>query len=131
VMLREGRFEEPPEELQNGSYKIVYTSKIAMAIKAAQDNATVDMIQLCSLMNPFDQSVPMVVKWRDRYRAACRNRGIPVADMRTDEEIDEMMAQMQQAQEAMQKAEMADKAVSNLGPEAQKMTANAVGTFAA
>lgn len=134
MMLRAGELGEVPAELQGGSYKITYTSKIALAIKAAQDNATVEMLQLCSLMQPFDQSVSMVVKWRDRFRAACRNSGLPSLDLRTDEEIDAMLASIQQAQDAMQKAEAAKNAsesVRNLGPEAQKIATNAVAQFAA
>lgn len=134
IMLRSGALDDIKAELGEGNYKIVYTSKIALAIKAAQDNATVDMLQLCSLMQPFDQSVGLVIKWRDRFKAACRNRGIPVDDMRTDEEIDQMIAQMQQAQEAMAKTEQATKlagAAKDLGPEAQRVVTNAVGKFAA
>lgn len=136
MRIREGRVHAPPPvDVSNGSlgYKIEYTSKIALAIKAAQDNATVDMVQLCSLMTPFDQSIPMVVKWRDRYRAACRNRGLPAGDLRSDEEIDQMMAQMQQAQDAMKKAELAEKttkSAQNLGPRAQEIATNALGQFA-
>lgn len=128
MMLREGLFDPPPVEMGQ-EYKITYTSKIAMAIKAAQDNAVVDMLQLCSLMAPFDQSVPMVLKWRDAYRQMARNRGVPANMMRPDEEIDEMVAQMQQAASALEAAKVANEAAGaaqKLGPEAQNAALSAI-----
>ncbi len=83
-------------------------------------------------MAAFDQSVPLVIKWRDRYRAAARNRGIPAQDIRSDEDIDAMVAATQAAQQAMQEAEVAEKtskAAQNLGPRAQEIATNAVAQF--
>jgi hypothetical protein len=101
ILLRANQFDQPPADM-SGVFKIVYTSKIALAIKAAQDNALVEMLNLCSLMTPFDQSVPMAVKWRDAFKATARNRGLPSTLLRDDEEIDAMIAQQQQAAAAMQ-----------------------------
>lgn len=133
IMAREGRLPDLPADIVDGvRFRIVYTSKIAAAIKAAQDNAIVDMLQLCSLMQPFDQSVSLVVNWRKAYRNAARNRGVSAEVIRSDDEVDEMVAQMQRAEAAMREAELAKKtseAARNLGPEAQRVAANAVGQF--
>jgi hypothetical protein len=130
IMFRAGMFPPPPEEaMQDGGYEIVYVSKIALAIKAAQNGALMEMLQLCTEMANFDQSVPMVVKWREAFRDVARNRGTPQDWMRTDEEVDAMVAQMQEAQAAMQQAqtaEMAAGAVQKLGPAAQEKAAKAL-----
>lgn len=129
IMLRNGRFNAPPADLP-ASYKIVYTSKIALAIKAAQDAALMEMLQVMSMMAPFDQSVPMVIKWREAYRQAARNRGVPATLFRTDEEIDAMVQAAQQAAQAQQAAELATQATGaakNLGPKAQDAMAAQLG----
>jgi hypothetical protein len=130
LMARGGKFAPPPPEvLQGGEYRITYVSKIALAIKAAQDNALVEMLQLCSLMAPFDQSVPMVIKWREAYKSTARSRGVSPDLIRTEDEIDELVAQAaaaQARQQALAAGESLTKSVSNLGETAQRKATEAI-----
>jgi len=130
MMLRNGEFETPPMELaEGGDYEISYVSKIALAIKAAQNNSLMELLKITEAMVPFDQSVAMVVDWRKAFRDVARNRGTSADWMRTDEDVDTMIENMQKAATAQQAAETAKTAsetAKNLGPKAQDAAAGAM-----
>lgn len=133
IMLRSGQFDDLGFRPEDGAYQVTYTSKIALALKAANDSALLELVDIAALLQPFDNSVGMVVKWREAMRSTARNRGMPTEFLRENEEIDKMVEQMQQAQEAMQKAAMAEQmagAVQKLGPDAQKAATAAVAQSA-
>jgi len=130
IILRNGLYPPPPVELNRAGYEIVYTSKIALAIKAAQNNALLEVLNIASLMQPFDQAVGAVIDWTKALRDVSRNRGLPAEWMRSEEDVAAMVAQMQQAQQAMQQMQMAESssaAIKNMGPKAQDAAATAMG----
>lgn len=129
IILRSGLYPPPPQDAVEQGYEISYTSKIALAIKAAQNNALLEVLNICTLMQPFDQAVGMVVDWAKALRDVARNRGLPQEWMRSEEDVQAMVAQMQQAQQAMQQAALAEqmgKTVKNLGPKAQDAAAKSI-----
>tara|TARA_R110000824_G_scaffold220932_1_gene408045 strand:- start:787 stop:1245 length:459 start_codon:yes stop_codon:yes gene_type:complete len=129
VMLREGMFTPPPEGLEGTDYEISYVSKIALAIKAAQNNSLMELLQIANAMMPFDQSVASVVNWRKAFRDVSRNRGTSADWMRTDEEVDQMISDMQKAAAAQQAANTAktmSETAKNLGPQAQQAASGAM-----
>lgn len=129
VMLREGMFTPPPEGLEGTDYEISYVSKIALAIKAAQNNSLMELLQIANAMVPFDQSVASVVNWRKAFRDVARNRGTSADWMRTDEEVDQMISDMQKAAAAQQAANTAktmSETAKNLGPQAQQAASGAM-----
>jgi len=123
IMLRQGRFGDVPPELAAGAeYEIAYTSKIALALKAANDAALLEVVDIAALVAPYDSSVSMVIKWRQAFRKVSLNRGMNVEDMRTDKEIDDMVEKAQAERQAKEGAEMMNQAagaVQKLGPNAQ------------
>jgi len=131
LMMREGMFKEPPMDIgdSGGRYEIAYVSKIALAIKAAENNSLMELLEIANAMVPFDSSVAMVVDWRKAFRDVSRNRGVKTDWMRSDDDVDEMIERMQKAQEAMQAAQTAEtlsKTAKNLGPEAQSAATGAM-----
>jgi hypothetical protein len=128
IMLRQGQFDDLGFE-EGEAYEIAYTSKIALALKAANDTALLELVDIAALLQPFDQRVGMMVDWAKAFRDTCQNRGMSATNLRTIAEVDKMMAQMQQAQQAMQAAQMAESvtgSIKNLGPDAQKQAMQAV-----
>lgn len=116
----------PPEPLQGAGYNIVYVSKIALAIKAADNQAFATMMTLVEQIAPIDPSAVNLVKWKDGFRRVGHNIGIAASLMRTDREADKITAMQQEAmqkQQAAQTAEIGTAAVKNLGPQAQAAAA--------
>lgn len=116
----------PPEAMQGAGYNIVYVSKIALAIKAADNQAFATMMTLVEQMAAIDPTVVNLFKWKDGARRVAHNVGLTAALIRTDREADKLTAQQQEAmqkQQAAQTAEIGTKAVANLGPQAQAAAA--------
>lgn len=129
ILLRAGAFGEMPQVAVNPRFEIVYVSKIALAIKAAQANSLMQVAQLVEAISPFDEGVALVVKWAKATRDVARDMGLRADWLPSDEELENGIAQMQQAKVAMQQAqtaEMAAGAVRNLGPGAQEKATSAI-----
>ena len=133
ICLRRGLFPPAPASVvESGvlAYEVDYVSKIALAIRAAQNNALAVMMQIVTEMAQFDPSVMHVVKWREAARDVMSNQGFPAKWRRTDEEVDAIMQQIAEQQAAMAAPEAAEKlagAAEKLGPGAKKAMAQAVG----
>lgn len=127
AMLRSSAFAPPPEV--NGvemEYEIDYVSKIALAIKAAQNGALVTMMQIVGQMAQFDPNVAHIINWPKAARGVARNTGLPVDWQRSESEVEEILeaqAEAQQMAEMEQAVGTADKlagAAQKLGPGAQQ-----------
>ncbi len=116
ILARKGML-PPADELDPDSdeYEIVYTSKIALAIKSAQNQAFATMMQLVTAVAPLDPRAVNLVNWLDGLRSAGSNLGLEADLMRSDREIDAMTQAQQEAAQLQQAAETA-----KLGSEAAK-----------
>lgn len=123
IIIREGLVSQPPPEVVNGlEYEIVYTSKIALALKNAQNQSVSTIMTLIQQLGALDPTVTNIVKWQEAARLVIRNVGLPAFVIRSVAEADAMTKAQQQAQAAQQQAETAQtatQAMKNLGPTAQ------------
>lgn len=132
ICMRAGVFSPPPPAVvEKGvlEYEVEYVSRIALAIRAAEDNSLMVMMQLVSEMMNFDPSAVHVFKWREALRRSASNKGFPTALIRTDEEVDEIVAgiaQQAQAAQAPQMVEQLAGAAQKLGPGAQRKLTEAI-----
>jgi len=127
LRLRSGRASAPPVDIsvEGGvAFKIAYTGEFALRLRAMQDRGTVQAMSLCGQLAQLDPSVIHVVNWRDQFRTMAKNFGVPALVIRSEAEVEEIMAAQQQAQaQAMQAQQIAQMSntVKNLGPGAQAM----------
>ena len=135
MLFRLGRFPSPPQsvmvETQPGMMglampEVTLTSKLAMAIKAAENNAFVQMV---SILAPLAQMDPTILDNYDLDKATRgigRNLAVPTGWERSIEEVGELRqgraqaAQQQQAIEQAQGAAKAAKDASAASPEVRK-----------
>jgi len=134
MRIRSGRATPPPvsiaEEEGGSDYKITFAGRIAHEIKASQDRGSMQVIELAGVLAQLDPSVLHVVDWQGRLRAMARNWGLPVEDIRTEEEVAQIMQAQAEAQQQAAAAEQAlgmSGAVKNLGPRAQEAAVDALG----
>jgi hypothetical protein len=124
IVLRSGLVEPPPPEIQGIKYEITYTSKIALAIKAAENQSIVTMMTLVQQAAAVDPSAADLLKWPESLRMMARNIGVPASVLRTEAEQKAMSAQRAKMEQAAQAAEVAKTAAQGaqaLGPKAQEM----------
>jgi hypothetical protein len=130
ILARSGVLLPIPDDLENGAeYEIVITSKIALAIKAAENQALATMMTLVEQASALDPSVRNVIKWDESVRDVARNVGMRSNRIRSPREaaaITQQQQQAAQAQQAAQTGEIASRAVKNLGPEAQTQAARKI-----
>lgn len=135
MLFRLGRFPSPPQsvmvETQPGMVglampEVTLTSKLAMAIKAAENNAFVQMI---GILSPLAQMDPTILDNYDLDKATRgigRNLAVPTNWERSIEEVGELRqgraqaAQQQQAIEQAQSAAKIAKDASAASPEVRK-----------
>jgi hypothetical protein len=124
ILARGGAYPAIPADLEHdGEYEIVYTSKIALAIKAAENQAFATMVQIIEQIAPLDPSVVNMFRWRDGLRRLARNVGMPAKLLNDDRTVDQMTADQQKAAAAQQQAQTAElmtRSAKNLGPQAQQ-----------
>jgi len=132
ICMRKGVFSPPPPSVVDKGvleYEVEYVSKIALAIRAAEDNSLMVMMQLVAEMMNFDPSAVHVFKWREALRRSASNKGFPTSLIRTDEEVDQIMQGIAQQAQAAQAPEMLEKvagAAQKLGPGAQRKMVEAI-----
>jgi hypothetical protein len=134
VLARSGMLPPVPDEIMQGAeYEITYVSKIALAIKAAETQSFVTMLQLVTDAAAIDPSVVNVINIREGVREVARNIGVSSRLIRNNREVDKMTAQQQKAMQEAQAAqtmEMATRSAKNLGPDAQKAATEAAAAAA-
>jgi hypothetical protein len=118
ILARSGAL--PPdviEALQGAEYEITYISKVALAIKAAENQAFATMMTLVSSAAAFDPSVVNVIDWGEGVREVARNVGVKSSLVRSKRMVQQMaqaQAQAQQMAQGAQIAETATKAAKNI-----------------
>lgn len=132
ICARRGVFSQPPQSVIDRGvfdYEVEYVSRIALAIRAAENSSLALMMQLVTEMMAFDPSVVHVFDWRGALRRVSSNQGFPASLRRTDEQVDAIMAgiaQQQAMQQAPEAAERLAGAAQKLGPGAQRAAAEAI-----
>lgn len=128
IGIREGRIESPPPEVManGGGYKIIYSSRVALAIKLLENKNLLQLIDVIIPMRELDPHVAKVIKSRDFIRRLSENLAVDPDLIETEENIVEQIRQeneMAAMQQQLEMAETASKAVSNLPQRVQKQIA--------
>lgn len=130
IVIRSGRMPPPPPGIiENGGYEITYTSKIALALKSAENQSIATITALLGQLAQFDANCLDIVNLPEAVRRVAHNIGLPAALIRSEAEAAEIAAARAQQQQAMQAAQLAEQgagAVQKMGPDAQKAATEAM-----
>lgn len=125
----------PPSEMlaDDGTlmieFNIAYISKIALAIKAAENQAFSTMLTILQQVTPLAPEVVNLFKFEDSLRDIAANVAFPARNIRTPVEYQQRLAAQAEAQKAATapaQAEASTQAVKNLGPIAQQSAARKI-----
>jgi hypothetical protein len=122
---RPGVFDVPPEsvrEMAMIAYVVQYTTKLALAIRALQSAAIVDVAATHAQLAQLDPGVMHVIDWSAAARVLAQNSHVPNEIIRSAQEVKDILeaqAEAAAAQQAMQAATQGARAAKDLGPEAQ------------
>jgi hypothetical protein len=141
ICFRAGKFPEPPMEVLIPTVdgvslplpQVSYTSKIAMAIRALENQAFMQFVEIVAPLVQVDPTVLDAVNTDKAIKGLARNLSLPVEWVRTDDEIAGLRQQRAQAQAAQAQAEQAKllagaaKDVSQVDPAMRQEMAAAAG----
>lgn len=135
IMYRNGRFKPLPAGIDPSllEFEVDYVSKIALAIKAIQNQALATAVQLITTMVQLDPLLVNLLKCEDAARQVMSNSGVPSAWVRSKSEYARLCQLQQQEQQRLQMAQAAEagtQAIKNLGPTAQSAAAAGVASAA-
>lgn len=123
IMYRNNRFKPLPVGINpNLQFDVAYVSKIALAIKAIQNQALATAVQLIQTMVAIDPMLVNLLKCEDAARQVLSNAGVPTAWIRTKSEYANLSQKQQEEQSRLQAAQAAQagsQTIKNLGPSAQ------------
>lgn len=130
ILFRAGKFPEPPEEvfvLSNGGVSLAlpqvsYTSKIALAIKALENESFMQFVEIVAPLVQVDPAVMDAINTDAALKGLAKNVAMPVGWIRTDEEIAAIRERRAQAQQAQAQAEQA-KLLAGAAKDASQMDA--------
>lgn len=125
ILARNGMLPPLPAEIAEGAqYELVYTSKISLALKAAENQSVTAVMALLQQLFEMEPSVRNLIKIPESVRLVMRNLGLPSDLINTQREYERRTAADNaaiQAQQQAQQAEMLSKSAANLGPAGQQM----------
>lgn len=132
-MLRAGRFKPLPAGIDPASidFDVAYVSKIALAIKAIQNQSFATAIQLVQAVTAIDPTALYLVKWHDGLRKVLSNSSFPSSWLRSESEVAQLVAKQQQEQQRLQASQAAlagSQTIKNLGPDAQARAGTAMNS---
>lgn len=135
IMYRNGKFKPLPVGVDPSQidFEVSYVSKIALAIKAIQNQSFATAIQLVQAVVAVDPTAVYLVKWHDGLRKVLNNSSFPAAWIRSEAEVKALVAAQQQEQQRLQAAQAAlagSQTIKNLGPQAQSQAAQKISTAA-
>lgn len=101
--------EEMPEQLRErgGAYKIVYTSPLARARRAAEALAITRTLEIAGAAAAVDPSAAIVVNVPESVRTIAEINGMPAKLLRTREEVAALQARQQQQEAAAMLSQVA------------------------
>lgn len=101
--------EEMPDQLRErgGAFKIVYTSPLARARRAAEGIAITRTLEIAGAAAAVDPSAAIVVNVPESVRTIAEINGMPAKLLRTREEVAAMQAQRQQQEAAAMLSQVA------------------------
>lgn len=135
LLFRAGKFPEPPEEVfivkpdgvELPLPQVSYTSKIALAIKALENQSFLQFVEIVAPLVQVDPTVMDAIDTDKAIKGLARNLSLPVDWIRPDEAIAQIREQRAQAAKAQADAEQASlvagaaKDVSQADPAMKKL----------
>lgn len=131
IMYRNGRFKPLPQGVDPSmlEFEVDYVSKIALAIKAIQNQALATAVQLITTMAQIDPTLVNILDCEKAIRQVFSNAGVPQDWVRSPAAFRKLAKQQMDEQarlQAAQAAQAGSQTIKNLGPQAQAAASKGV-----
>jgi hypothetical protein len=109
ILTQPGQLGEMPEELEEG-FRVEYLNPISIAMRSGEVNSMVQLFEMIMPLAQIDQTIPMYFNTQQILKNTAEVLQIPTSNLRTQEEVEQMVAEQkrqQQEQAQLQQAQVA------------------------
>jgi hypothetical protein len=109
ILMRSYKLPEMPEEMGN-EFKIEYINPVSIAMRSGEISSMNQLFEMIMPLAQIDQTIPMYFNTQQILKNTAEVLQIPTSNLRTQEEVEQMIAEQkrqQQEQAQMQQAQVA------------------------
>ena len=109
ILMRSFLLPEMPKEMNN-QFKIEYINPVSIAMRSGEISSMNQLFEMIMPLAQIDQTIPMYFNTQQILKNTAEVLQIPTSNLRTEEEVQQMIEEQQrqqQAQEQMQQAQVA------------------------
>jgi hypothetical protein len=109
VLMRSFQLPEMPDEME-GEFKIEYMNPVSISMRSGELNSMNQLFEMIMPLAQIDQTIPLYFNTQQILANTAEVLQIPISNLRSKEEVDQMVAEQQrqqQEQEQMQQAQAA------------------------
>ena len=106
ILMRSGQLGEMPEELQEG-FRVEYLNPISIAMRSGEVNSIVQLFEMIMPLAQIDQTIPMYFNTQQILKNTAEVLQVSPSNLRTEEEVQQMVQQQQNEQMIAQEQELA------------------------
>lgn len=106
ILMRSGQLGEMPEELQEG-FRVEYLNPISIAMRSGEVNSIVQLFEMIMPLAQIDQTIPMYFNTQQILKNTAEVLQVSPSNLRTEEEVQQMIQQQQNEQMIAQEQELA------------------------
>ena len=106
ILTRSGALGEMPEELVEG-FRVEYINPISIAMRSGEVNSIVQLFEMIMPLAQIDQTIPMYFNTQQILKNTAEVLQVSPSNLRTEEEVQQMIQQQQNEKMAAQQQELA------------------------
>ena len=106
ILTRAGQLGEMPKEMMEG-FRVEYLNPISIAMRSGEVNSIVQLFEMIMPLAQIDQTIPMYFNTQQILKNTAEVLQVSPSNLRTDEEVQQMIQQQQNDQRIAQEQELA------------------------
>ena len=106
ILMRSGQLGEMPRELEEG-FRVEYLNPISIAMRSGEVNSIVQLFEMIMPLAQIDQTIPMYFNTQQILKNTAKVLQVSPSNLRTDEEVQQMIQKQQNDQMLAQEQELA------------------------
>jgi len=106
ILIRSFALPEMPPEMQN-NFKIEYMNPVSISMRSGEINSMNQLFEMIMPLAQIDQTIPMYFDTQQILKNTAEVLQIPVSNLRTKEEVDQMIKKQQEQQEQQMRMQQA------------------------
>ena len=106
ILMRSGQLGEMPRELEEG-FRVEYLNPISIAMRSGEVNSIVQLFEMIMPLAQIDQTIPMYFNTKQILKNTAKVLQVSPSNLRTDEEVQQMIQKQQNDQMLAQEQELA------------------------